>query len=61
MGTDPRQKLIGYMMPAVMLFIFYSFPAGLNLYWTVNNALQVAQQWAIQREHPTPAPAPSVA
>ena len=33
-----------------MLFIFYSFPAGLNLYWTVNNILQVAQQWSIHKE-----------
>jgi YidC/Oxa1 family membrane protein insertase len=50
MSADPRQKMMGYMMPAVMLFIFYSFPAGLNLYWTVNNILTVAQQWWIQRE-----------
>ena len=48
--TDPRQKMIGYMMPFMMLFIFYSFPAGLNLYWTVNNVLTVAQQWTIHRE-----------
>ena len=50
MSADPRQKMMGYMMPAVMLFIFYSFPAGLNLYWTVNNILTVAQQWWIHRE-----------
>jgi YidC/Oxa1 family membrane protein insertase len=48
--TDPRQKMMGYMMPAMMLFIFYSFPAGLNLYWTMNNVLTVAQQWNIHRE-----------
>jgi membrane protein insertase Oxa1/YidC/SpoIIIJ len=41
------------MMPFVMLFIFYSFPAGLNLYWTVNNVLTVAQQWKIHREIPS--------
>ncbi len=58
---DPRQKMIGYMMPLVMLFIFYSFPAGLNLYWTVNNILTVAQQWMIHREEPMPAPAVSTA
>ncbi len=60
-GADPRQKMLGYMMPLVMLFIFYSFPAGLNLYWTVNNILTVAQQWAIHREEPAGAPAPSAA
>jgi YidC/Oxa1 family membrane protein insertase len=58
---DPRQKMIGYMMPLVMLFIFYSFPAGLNLYWTVNNILTVAQQWIIHREEAVPAPAASTA
>jgi YidC/Oxa1 family membrane protein insertase len=51
--TDARQKMMGYMMPFVMLFIFYSFPAGLNLYWTVNNILTVAQYWAIHREPKT--------
>jgi YidC/Oxa1 family membrane protein insertase len=48
--SDPKQKLMGYLMPVMMLFIFYSFPAGLNLYWTVNNVLTVAQQWQIHRE-----------
>jgi YidC/Oxa1 family membrane protein insertase len=60
---DPRQKMMGYMMPFVMLFIFYSFPAGLNLYWTVNNVLTVAQQWKIHREipsEPTPPETPRV-
>lgn len=55
--TDARQKMMGYMMPAVMLFIFYSFPAGLTLYWTINNALQVGQQWLIHREDQQPVPA----
>jgi YidC/Oxa1 family membrane protein insertase len=50
--TDPRQKMMGYLMPFVMLFIFYSFPAGLNLYWTMNNVLTVAQQWSIHRDQP---------
>jgi YidC/Oxa1 family membrane protein insertase len=59
--ADQRQKMMGYMMPLVMLFIFYSFPAGLNLYWTVNNVLTVAQQWWIHREEPAPAATPSTA
>jgi YidC/Oxa1 family membrane protein insertase len=48
--SDPKQKLMGYLMPVMMLFIFYSFPAGLNLYLTVNNVLTVGQQWQIHRE-----------
>lgn len=55
---DSRQKMMGYMMPVVTLFIFYSFPAGLNLYWTVNSVMTAAQQWSIHREDPQkPAPA----
>jgi YidC/Oxa1 family membrane protein insertase len=53
--------MMGYMMPAVMLFIFYSFPAGLNLYWTVNSILTVAQHWWIHREAPSAAPAHTTA
>ena len=58
---DPRQKMMGYMMPFVTLFIFYQFPAGLNLYWTVNSIMTVAQQWVIHREDPGTAPAASTA
>ena len=54
---DPRQKMMGYMMPMVTLFIFYGFPSGLNLYWTVNSVLTVGQQWWIHRRDPHPAPA----
>ena len=54
---DPRQKMMGYMMPLVTLFIFYGFPAGLNLYWTVNSILTVGQQWWIHRQGPHPAAA----
>jgi len=58
---DPRQKMMGYMMPLVTLFIFYGFPAGLNLYWTVNSMVTVAQQWVIHREEPGTRPAPAKA
>jgi len=30
--------------------MFFFFPAGLVLYWTVNNILSIAQQWAINRK-----------
>ena len=54
-NADPRQKMMGYMMPFVTLFIFYGFPAGLNLYWTVNSVATVIQQWFIHRDDPMPA------
>ena len=30
-------------------FFFFFFPAGLVLYWLVNNILSILQQWQIQR------------
>jgi YidC/Oxa1 family membrane protein insertase len=36
------------MMPAMMLFISYTFPSGLVLYWTVSNLLGIAQQYWIR-------------
>jgi YidC/Oxa1 family membrane protein insertase len=47
--TDPRQKAMAYMMPMVMLFIFWSFPAGLVLYWLVYNVLSVLQHYLLHR------------
>ncbi len=44
MMTDPRQKSLMYLMPVMMLFFFYSMPAGLNLYWTVQNLFTWAEQ-----------------
>ena len=37
-----------YMMPIMMLFIFYPLPAGLVLYWTVNNVMTIAQQYMMK-------------
>lgn len=37
------------MMPLIMVFIFYSMPSGLVLYWLVNTILQVYQSWKIHR------------
>lgn len=51
--TDPRQKGLMYMMPAVMLFFFYNLPSGLNLYWTVQNLLVWVEQ-SITRKKVTP-------
>ncbi len=38
------QKMMQYMMPVVFLFIFWSMPSGLVLYWTVQSILQILQQ-----------------
>jgi YidC/Oxa1 family membrane protein insertase len=42
--TDPKQKAMVYLMPALMIFMFYSFPSGLNLYYTIFNMLAIIQQ-----------------
>ena len=46
---DPIQAKIMLWMPIVFTGMFLFFPSGLVLYWTVNNALSIAQQWHINR------------
>ncbi|WP_162963652.1 YidC/Oxa1 family membrane protein insertase, partial [Pseudomonas aeruginosa] len=38
------------LMPIIFTFFFLWFPAGLVLYWVVNNCLSIAQQWYITRK-----------
>ena len=54
---DPTQAKIMMMLPFVFTFLLASFPAGLVIYWTVNNVLSIAQQWVIMRSHGVEAPA----
>jgi YidC/Oxa1 family membrane protein insertase len=46
---DPMQAKIMQWMPVVFTFFFLFFPAGLVLYWLVNNILSIAQQYVITR------------
>jgi len=46
---DPMQKRIMMALPVVFTFRFLYFPAGLVLYWLVNNVLSIAQQWYINK------------
>ena len=46
---DPVQAKIMKIMPVVFSIFFFFFPAGLVLYWLVNNILSIAQQWHITR------------
>ncbi|MEO7253817.1 MAG: membrane protein insertase YidC [Casimicrobium sp.] len=48
-GMDPMQQKILQYMPVAFAVMFLFFPAGLVLYWTVSNILQIAQQWNINR------------
>lgn len=44
-AMDPKQAKMMMMMPVVFTFMFLSFPAGLVVYWLVNNVLGIAQQY----------------
>ena len=46
---DPIQAKITMFKPFIFGFMFFFFPAGLVLYWVVNNVLSIAQQWQITR------------
>ena len=46
---DPVQAKIMKIMPIAFSVMFFFFPAGLVLYWLINNVLSIAQQWQITR------------
>ncbi|MEP4486266.1 MAG: membrane protein insertase YidC [Halioglobus sp.] len=47
---DPMQAKIMQWMPVMFTFFFLWFPAGLVLYWVVNNLLSMTQQYVITRQ-----------
>ena len=47
---DPMQAKVLKFMPIMFTALFLFFPAGLVLYWLVNNVLSIAQQWYITRQ-----------
>lgn len=46
---DPTQAKVMMFMPVIFTALFINFPAGLMLYWFVNNMLSFTQQWYIMR------------
>jgi len=46
---DPVQAKVMMIMPFAFGVMFFFFPAGLVLYWLVNNILSILQQWQITR------------
>lgn len=49
--ADPKQKQIFAMMPLIMLFIFWQFPSGLVLYWTVQSLVQFITVLLMEHVH----------
>lgn len=47
---DPIQAKVMMFMPIAFSLMFFFFPAGLVLYWVVNNILSIAQQWTIGKK-----------
>lgn len=47
---DEMQQKVMKMLPFIFTIFFLWFPAGLVLYWVVNNILSVAQQWYITKK-----------
>jgi YidC/Oxa1 family membrane protein insertase len=47
---DPIQAKVMKIMPVAFSIFFFFFPAGLVLYWLVNNILSIAQQWYINQK-----------
>lgn len=46
---DPVQAKVMLLMPIVFSVMFFFFPAGLVLYWTMQNILGIGQQWYINK------------
>jgi|TARA_B100001057_G_scaffold484726_1_gene563239 YidC/Oxa1 family membrane protein insertase len=47
---DPVQARIFAWMPVIFTFLLATFPAGLVIYWTINNLLSIGQQWLIMKQ-----------
>ncbi|MGA9045672.1 membrane protein insertase YidC [Sulfuricurvum sp.] len=48
--TDPLQEKIFKFLPVIFTFFFFTFPAGLVLYWFVNNLFSIAQQYLVNKQ-----------
>ncbi len=52
-AVDPRQRWSTLFMPVVITIIFLNFPAGLVLYWLVNNIFSVVEHFLVARKEAT--------
>lgn len=48
--TDPLQEKIFKFLPIIFTFFFFTFPAGLVLYWFINNIFSIAQQYLVNKQ-----------
>ena len=45
--TDPMQQKMFQFLPIIFTFFFLWFPAGLTLYWFINNLITMGQQYYV--------------
>jgi YidC/Oxa1 family membrane protein insertase len=51
-GMDPaQQRMMNWMMPIMMGFLFFNFASGLSLYYAETNLIGIAQQAIMNRTH----------
>ncbi len=48
---DPTQAKVMMFLPVMFTVLFMNFPAGLVLYWVVNNTLSILQQWYVTQKY----------
>jgi YidC/Oxa1 family membrane protein insertase len=47
---NPQMKMMMWIMPIMMVAIFFRFASGLNLYYATSNLATIPQQWLIAKE-----------
>lgn len=47
---NPQAKIMLYVFPVMMTFLFANFASGLNLYYAIQNIAAIPQQWLIANE-----------
>ena len=47
---NPQMKMMMWIMPIMMTFIFFNFASGLNLYYATSNLATIPQQYLIAKE-----------
>jgi YidC/Oxa1 family membrane protein insertase len=57
-NMDPAQQKIMRLMPVMFGLFMFTFPAGLVLYFSINNSLTILQQWIIYRKKDDVVPVP---
>lgn len=57
-ASNPQMKMMMYILPVVMMFIFFRLASGLNLYYAAFNVATIPQQILIARERKKAQPAP---